>query len=160
MDSHEIKSEGGIDQGLCNTPDFPVGLAIFDLARAHRGLAAQMLREIGLFPGQEIILFQLWQEDNQSQHCLGRALRLDHSTVAKSMRRLECAGFVTRSRSPDDGRVTMVALTKAGRDLELPAREAWSTLEQITTGGLTEAERVQFVSLSKKLTTSVEASLD
>ncbi|OWR33215.1 MarR family transcriptional regulator [Saccharibacillus sp. O23] len=99
-----------------------------------------MLREIGLFAGQEILLFQLWDRDGQSQNSIGRALRLDHSTVAKSVKRLEEAGLVTRSRSPEDGRVTLVSLTDAGRALEQRVTDVWRSVEQATTEGFTEEE--------------------
>ncbi len=119
---------------------YPVSFAVFALGRSHRALAAQMLREIGLFAGQEILLFQLWDRDGQSQNSIGRALRLDHSTVAKSVKRLEEAGLVTRSRSPEDGRVTLVSLTDAGRALEQRVTDVWRSVEQATTEGFTEEE--------------------
>lgn len=147
-------------QGEFDAPDFPVSFSIFALARSHRGLAAQLLRDVGLFPGQEIILMQLWQQDCQSQNGLGRTLRLDHSTVAKSVRRLECAGIVSRCRCAADGRVTIVSLTQAGRDLECKVRAAWSTLESVTTAGLSDAEQQLFATLARKMASVVDASLN
>jgi DNA-binding MarR family transcriptional regulator len=135
---------------------FPVSFAMFALARSHRALAAQLLREVGLFVGQEIMLMQLWEQDGQSQNCLGHTLRLDHSTVAKSVQRLEEAGFVTRSRSEEDRRVTIVSLTPAGRDLEPKVQEVWRRLEKITTEALTEQERALLVTLLRKATPTVD----
>ncbi|WP_254777137.1 MarR family winged helix-turn-helix transcriptional regulator [Paenibacillus sp. yr247] len=97
---------------------FPLSFSLFALASSHRALATQLFREINLFPGQELILMQLFQQDQQSQNRLSQTLRLDHSTVAKSVKRLEDAGLVIRRRSPEDGRVTLVSLTEAGRKLE------------------------------------------
>ncbi|MDQ0191685.1 MarR family winged helix-turn-helix transcriptional regulator [Paenibacillus wynnii] len=135
---------------------YPASFAIFALARSHRGLATQLLREVGLFAGQEIMLLQLWDKDNQPQHCLGRTLRLDHSTVAKTVRRLEESGWVTRSRSKEDGRVTLVSLTQAGRDLESKVVEVWSTLEDITVQDLSEQEKELFVKLSLKIASTID----
>ncbi|MFB5676766.1 MarR family winged helix-turn-helix transcriptional regulator [Paenibacillus terreus] len=135
---------------------FPVSFSIFALARSHRALAAQLLREIGLFVGQELMLMQLWDQDHQSQQSLGRTLRLDHSTVAKSVRRLEEAGLVSRSRSAEDGRVTIVSLTQAGRDLESNVMEIWSKMESVTTADLTEQEKKLLVKLSRKISSSIE----
>ena len=135
---------------------FPVSFSIFALARSHRALAAQLLREIGLFVGQELMLMQLWDQDHQSQQSLGRTLRLDHSTVAKSVRRLEEAGLVSRSRSAEDGRVTIVSLTQAGRDLESKVMEIWSKMESVTTANLTEQEKELLVKLSRKISSSIE----
>lgn len=146
-------------QGIPNSPEFPVSFSILALARSHRTLAANLLRAMGLFPGQEIMLMQLWQRDNRSQNSLGRTLCLDHSTVAKSVRRLEDSGLVTRSRSKEDKRVTIVSLTQAGRDLKAEVLDAWSRLEKITTDGLTEQEKALFLDLGRKIGSNVDSSL-
>lgn len=138
----------------------PVSFAIFALARSHRALAGQMLREVGLFAGQEILLMQLWDQDGQSQNCLGRTLRLDHSTIAKTVRRLEGTGLVTRNRSKEDGRVTIVSLTQSGRNLEKKVLDVWSKLENITIEGLTDQEKELFVTLSQKVASNVDTALD
>ncbi|WP_176585573.1 MarR family winged helix-turn-helix transcriptional regulator [Priestia megaterium] len=138
----------------------PLSFAIFALARSHRALAGQMLREVGLFTGQEIILMQLWNQDNQSQRCLGQALRLDHSTIAKSVRRLEDAGLVARTRSKEDGRVTIVSLTHTGRNLETKVLDFWNELEKITGEGLTEQDKELLVKLSQKIASNIDNALE
>jgi len=139
--------------------NYPISFSIFALARSHKGLAAQLIRDTGLFPGQEIMLMQLYAQDHQSQNSLGRTLRLDHSTVAKSVRRLEDAGLVTRSRSKVDGRVTIVSLTEAGRALEDQVNNAWRQVEQITTAGLSDEEKNLLLSLSQKIAAQIDSSL-
>ncbi|AKU14890.1 MarR family winged helix-turn-helix transcriptional regulator [Luteipulveratus mongoliensis] len=138
---------------------YPVGFAIFGLARTHRALAASMLREMGLFPGQEIMLMQLWDNDGQSQNALGRTLGLDHSTIAKSVKRMADAGLVTRARSTTDGRVTVVSLTDAGRALERRVDAMWARLEELTDAGATAEERAQFVALARKLELNLRADI-
>ncbi|TFE27485.1 MarR family winged helix-turn-helix transcriptional regulator [Cohnella luojiensis] len=138
---------------------FPISFSIFALARSHRALASQLIRETGLFPGQEIILMQLFQQDGQSQNSLGRTLRLDHSTIAKSVRRLEEAGLITRNRSDEDGRVTIVSLTEAGRGFESKVLEAWSILERITIENLSEQEKERLINLSRKVAAQVDTAL-
>ncbi len=90
---------------------------------------------------------QLWQRDSQSQNSLSRALRLDHSTIAKSVRRLEDAGLVTCSRSEEDSRVTLVSLTLAGLEIESGVTQVWNRMEEITTENLSDEEKVQFAAL-------------
>ncbi|MDG0811251.1 MarR family winged helix-turn-helix transcriptional regulator [Cohnella rhizosphaerae] len=129
---------------------FPVSFSIFSLARSHHRLAGQLLREAGLYPGQELVLMQLWHRDGQSQNSLSRSLRLDHSTIAKSVRRLEDAGLVSCSRSEEDKRVTLVSLTQAGRDYEAKVNQAWSKIDEMTIENLSDEEQAQFVALAKK----------
>ncbi|MDO7906244.1 MarR family transcriptional regulator [Paenibacillus sp. JX-17] len=135
---------------------FPVSFSIFSLARSHHRVAGQLLREAGLYPGQELVLMQLWYQDRQPQSSLTKALRLDHSTIAKSVRRLEDAGLVTCSRSEEDKRVTLVSLTHAGRDLESRVTQVWSKIDEITIENLTDEEKVQFVALAKKINAALE----
>lgn len=135
---------------------FPVSFSIFGLARSHHRLAGQLLREAGLYPGQELVLMQLWHRDKQSQNSLTKLLRLDHSTIAKSVRRLEASGLVTCSRSEDDKRVTIVSLTQAGREIEAKVNQAWRKVEELTTKNLNEEESALFVALSKKIAQALE----
>lgn len=135
---------------------YPLSFSIFALARAHRALAAMLLADLGLYPGQELILMSLWEHDAQSQKSLTETLRLDHSTIAKSVRRLETAGLVTRRRSDVDGRVNVVSLTEAGRGLEPHVRAAWSDLERATARGLSPSDQSRFVALAHKIAPNLE----
>jgi MarR family transcriptional regulator, organic hydroperoxide resistance regulator len=136
--------------------DFPVSWAIFSLARSHRALAASLLSDVGLYPGQELILMQLWDQDGQSQKALGRTQRLDHSTIAKSIRRLEAAGLLSREKSSDDGRVTLVFLTDAGRALKEKTRAAWAELDRRTVSSLTPAQQDRFVALARAIAPNID----
>lgn len=135
---------------------YPLSWSIFGVARSHRALAAALLAPLGLYPGQELMLMALFTHDGRSQRQLGDLLRLDHSTVAKSVQRLERAGLITRSRSAIDGRVTLVHLTDRGRDLEQPVRRAWAELERRTTETLTRDQQQSFVYLTAQVARNVE----
>ncbi|CAM4490636.1 DNA-binding MarR family transcriptional regulator [Paenibacillus endophyticus] len=148
------------DEATAAVSEYPISFAIFALARSHRGLGSQLIREAGLFPGQEIILMQLFQQDGQSQNSLSRTLRLDHSTIAKSIRRLADAGLITRSRSAEDGRVALVHLTEAGWKLQPYVSGAWDKLEQITTENLNGEEKAMLQALSQKIAFSIDAHIN
>ena len=60
-------------------------------------------------------LMELDGQDALAQHVLGARLGLEKSTVSRLVRQLEERGWVDRQRSPADGRVTLLALTSAGR---------------------------------------------
>ncbi|MFB9331122.1 MarR family winged helix-turn-helix transcriptional regulator [Paenibacillus aurantiacus] len=149
-------NNAAIENEISAGTQFPVSFSIFSLARSHHRIAGQLLREAGLYPGQELVLMQLWHRDSQSQNSLSRSLRLDHSTIAKSVRRLEDAGLVTCSRSEEDKRVTLVSLTQTGREFESRVTQAWSKLEEITTEHLHDEEKAQFAALAKKIAATLE----
>ncbi len=121
--------------------DGRLSYAIFQLARAHRGHAAAMLRNMNLHPGQELLLMQLFDRDGQTQSELLDSVGLDHSTVSKALRRMQDAGLLTREPAEHDRRVMIVHLTDAGRALRDPIADMWRTLEKISVQGLT-AEQI------------------
>jgi DNA-binding MarR family transcriptional regulator len=135
----------------CLKTDYPVSFAIFALARSHRAKAASMLAEIGLFPGQEILLMQLAEQDGKPQKSLCESIGLDHSTVAKSVARLERDGLIERRKCAEDGRVSQVHLTRKGRDMCDAIGRIWAELEHQTVEGLTAEEQGQLMATAKKI---------
>lgn len=134
----------------------PVSFAIFTLARAHRAFAAQLLRRLGLYPGQELLLMELLERDGQTQSELLDAVGLDHSTVSKSLRRMQDAGLLTRAPTESDRRVLRVSLTEKGRSLRGPLETMWSTLESATVEDLDAAEAERFVDAATRIRQAVE----
>ncbi|MFI2644339.1 MarR family winged helix-turn-helix transcriptional regulator [Streptomyces sp. NPDC018610] len=116
--------------------------AIFQLARAHRGHAGAMLRGMNLHPGQELLLMQLFDRDGQTQSELLESVGLDHSTVSKSLRRMQDAGLLTREPAEHDRRVMVVHLTDKGRAMREPIADMWRSLEEISARNLT-AEQIE-----------------
>lgn len=92
----------------------------FGLYAASRGvqqLYRPVLDSLGITYPQYLVLMVLWEDDAQSLTALGERLFLDSGTLTPLIKRMEGAGLVDRTRSPDDGRVVVVSLTDAGRAL-------------------------------------------
>ncbi|MFE5406155.1 MarR family winged helix-turn-helix transcriptional regulator [Streptomyces sp. NPDC056580] len=122
--------------------DGSLSYAVFQLARAHRGHAAAMLRAMNLHPGQELLLMQLFDRDGQTQSELLESVGLDHSTVSKSLRRMQEAGLLTREPAEHDRRVMVVRLTDAGHAMREPIADMWRALERLSVRNLT-ADQVE-----------------
>jgi len=124
---------------------------IFQLARAHRGYAARLLRDLGLHPGQELLLMRLLDSDGQTQSELLAAVGLDHSTVSKSLRRMQERGLLARGPDQNDRRAVRVWLTEEGRAMRGPLDEMWSALERASVANL-DAETIErFIATSKEI---------
>ncbi|MGW5051587.1 MarR family winged helix-turn-helix transcriptional regulator [Actinokineospora sp. NPDC004072] len=117
----------------------PVSHALFRLTRLHRMVAAQLLRRLGLHPGQELLMMHLWDCGPQRQADLAALLGSDSATITRTVRRLERGGFVRCTPSPTDGRSVIVAPTAAGNALRAEVAAMWDELERRTTAGLDEA---------------------
>jgi DNA-binding MarR family transcriptional regulator len=123
----------------------PVSYAIFQLARAHRGYAAAMLREMDLHPGQELLLMHLLDRDGQTQAELLERVGLDHSTVSKSLRRMQDAGLLIREPAAHDRRAMVVHLTDKGRAMREPIAAMWQALEEASARNLSAQQTESFV---------------
>lgn len=114
----------------------PISHAIFRVARLHRMLAGALLRDVGLYPGQELVMMQLWETGAQRQTDLAKVLDSDAATMTRTIQRLEKSGFVRRSPDPTDKRASLVEPTAASQVLRRQVEEVWSRLEQLTIGDL------------------------
>ncbi|MEU9669727.1 MarR family winged helix-turn-helix transcriptional regulator [Streptomyces bobili] len=133
----------------------PMSYAIFQLARAHRARAAVLLRAMDLHPGQELLLMQLLDRDGQTQSELLEAVGLDHSTVSKSLRRMQEAGLLVREPAQHDRRVMVVHLTGKGRAMREPIAALWQSLEEISAGSLSEQQAAAFVETAYAITDAI-----
>jgi len=141
-------------------PDLPegIGSGLIRASRAHRALAAALLAEIGLHPGQEALAFLL-VDGPRSPGELAAALWVEPPTVTKMVQRMERAGLVERSPSATDRRVQLISLTAAGERSASAARQVWTTLEAASTEGLSAKERDQLVRLLDRCAQGLEAHL-
>jgi MarR family transcriptional regulator, organic hydroperoxide resistance regulator len=124
--------------------------------KAHRGLAGTVLAQVGLYPGQEMILVELWEGDRLTQTEIAERLGVQAPTVTKMLQRMEEAGWVERYACPGDSRATRVVLTERGRALKAQVESAWSELEERTLDGLTEEERQYLQALLSRLRGNLE----
>lgn len=129
----------------------PVSMAIVDLNRSHRPLAAQLLREIGLFTGQEVLLMSLRHDGALTQASILRKSNIDASTLTKSLQRLEQAGLVSRLPASNDRRAMLVQLTTAGQEACTAIAGIWARLEALATSSLSDEERGTFLSLANRV---------
>jgi DNA-binding MarR family transcriptional regulator len=120
----------------------PISHAIFRLARLHRMFAGQLLRRIGLHPGQELVMMHLWELGPQRQAALVRLMDSDAATMTRTVRRLEQAGFVRRRPDPTDKRASLIEPTAASHALRREVERVWSQLEDISTAGMSADERI------------------
>lgn len=135
----------------------PMSYAIFQLARAHRARAAAMLREMDLHPGQELLLMQLLDRDGQTQSQLLESVGLDHSTVSKSLRRMQDVGLLVREPAAHDRRVMVVHLTDKGRAMREPIAAMWRALEETSTRDLSAQQAESFVRIAYAITDAINS---
>jgi DNA-binding MarR family transcriptional regulator len=139
----------------------PISHAIFRVARLHKMVAGNLLRRVGLHPGQELVMMYLWELGPQRQTDLIPLLDSDAATMTRTIRRLEQGGFVRRSPVPDDKRAFLIEPTAAGRALRPQVEQIWNQLEEIVVGGVGQHDRktIRLVldGLEERLTRAAES---
>jgi DNA-binding MarR family transcriptional regulator len=135
-----------------------IGYRIVQLCRAHRAAVGSRLAQLGLHPGQEVILMHLWREDGQSQKQLAARLGVQPPTVTKMLQRLESSGIVERRASNTDGRSVNAFLTRRGRDLEPQVQAIWAQMDDRTAAHLGGQELEVFETVLGKILVNLRES--
>lgn len=97
--------------------------SVYSAAHAFAQAYKAWLDPMGLTYPQYLVMLLLWEKDGRSVNELGQPLRLDSGTLTPLLKRMEKAGFVTRTRDDNDERVTRIVLTDHGKALQKTARD-------------------------------------
>jgi DNA-binding MarR family transcriptional regulator len=131
--------------------------AIRLLGMSHRALAAAGLAELGLHPGQELLLLELDAHGPRNQRQLADGLSCEPPSVTLMVQKLEAAGLIRRTPSASDGRATVVELTEAGHALMPRLKAVWQRLAERTAAGLDSASLDHVVEVVGDLGRTVSA---
>ena len=96
--------------------------AVYSTAHAFNRFYKPLLDRLGLTYPQYLVMLVLWEQDGVAVKEIGERLYLDSGTLTPLLKRLEAAGFVKRTRSTEDERQVLVALTPQGQALKEKAR--------------------------------------
>ena len=78
-----------------------------------------LLQEFDLTYPQYLVLLILWETDSVNLKVISEKLHLQTNTITPLLKRMEEAGLIDRTRSPDDERSMIISLTKNGQELKL-----------------------------------------
>jgi len=130
-----------------NQADSSVGKWISMLYRYRKSYANRMLDPYGIAGGQYLFLLTIYCNHGASQEKITDHLKIDKTTTAKAVKRLEKDGLVSRSVDEQDKRAYKVYLTEKAEAL-IPqikqTMQAWEDLmlEEISEEEYTVLERV------------------
>ena len=96
--------------------------AVYSTAHAFNRFYKPLLDKLGLTYPQYLVMLVLWEEDGLPVKDIGERLFLDSGTLTPLLKRLEAAGLLKRTRSKEDERQVIVALTPQGEGLKEKAR--------------------------------------
>src|ERR1700676_1939714 len=96
--------------------------AIYSTAHAFNRVYKPLLDRLGLTYPQYLAMLVLWEHDGEPVKDIGERLFLDSGTLTPLLKRLEAANLIKRTRSTEDERQVLIALTPQGQSLKEKAR--------------------------------------
>jgi DNA-binding MarR family transcriptional regulator len=121
-----------------------LSFALYGAANRMARLHKPFLEPLGLTFPQYLVILELLNGAPLSVGTLGTRLGMDTGTITPLVKRLEGAGFVTRTRDPADERRVLVDLTDASRALESDVRAVNGQIKaacQLTDQGIDDLRR-------------------
>jgi MarR family transcriptional regulator, organic hydroperoxide resistance regulator len=102
--------------------DNQICFAVYSTAHAFNRVYKPLLDRLGLTYPQYLVMLALWERDDVPVKDLGERLFLDSGTLTPLLKRLEASGMIKRTRSTDDERQVLIALTPHGQALRDKAK--------------------------------------
>ncbi len=96
---------------------------LYACGRKIVGAYTPYLKPLGLTYTQYVVMMVLWEKETVNVGQLGSILHLDAGTLTPLLKRLEKAGYLTRERSKEDERVTVISITPEGDGLKEKCRD-------------------------------------
>ena len=96
--------------------------AVYSTAHAFNRVYKPLLDRLGLTYPQYLVMMVLWERDDVPLKDIGEKLFLDSGTLTPLLKRLEASGLIKRTRSTEDERQVLIALTPKGQALREEAR--------------------------------------
>ncbi len=121
-----------------------LGYGVNHLARLMEQALRDRIARHGVVPGQFAQLLALFEQEGVTQQELCAKVRIDQSTMARTLERMERDGLVRRTPDPADGRRALIYLTDRARRLRSALFAAADEVNSIATAGFSAAESTAF----------------
>ena len=99
---------------LKNQICFPLYLCSKEIIRKYTPL----LSKLDLTYTQYIVMMYLWENKECNVKELGKTLLLDSNTLTPLLKKLESKNYITRNKSKNDSRNTIISITDKGLELK------------------------------------------
>lgn len=128
-----------------------IGKFISVLYRYRKAFANKMLEPYGIAGCQYLFLLTLFKNNGASQEKISELLKIDKTTTAKAIKKLEDNGFVIRDIDSDDKRAYKVYLTQKALDIIPHIQETMNKWENIVLSDVLEDDYLKLEELLKKM---------
>lgn len=160
-DQDLVQAEEDIRKRVGDQPlDFGAMAAVSNIYRAANAIRHSMERDVlaeaDLSWAAFTVLFVLWIWGDQQTRHLAAEAGVTKGTLTGVLKTLEKRGLASRHAHTSDGRLVLVSLEDAGREVIERLFPAFNAGEAAVSSALTEAERETLATLLRKIIRSVE----
>lgn len=147
-----MQLESKMEEDVLSTP----GHLISQAARGFARLSEARLKPLGFGVGHLPVLVALGEGHAGSQRDLTRFAKIEQSSMAQMLNRMERDGLIRRSPDPSDGRSSLVSLTEAARARMPEACDVLFQGNREALAGFSDQEAAQFTDLLTRLIANLD----
>jgi MarR family transcriptional regulator for hemolysin len=125
-------------------------------ARSFARLGEQHVMPLGFRIGQLPVLYLLRDGAKLSQKQLAQLAKVEQPSMAQTLARMERDGLIERSTDPNDGRSSLVALTRGARAKLPKVRQAFEADNEAVLAGFSDKEAAMLVHLLQRLNENLD----
>ncbi|GAA4916855.1 MarR family winged helix-turn-helix transcriptional regulator [Streptomonospora salina] len=123
-----------------------VNRALNKMSKLYREVKSRKLADLGLHPGQDVLLWLLaQQEGGTTVSQLAARLGIEPPTATRTLARLEKRELFRREPVPTDRRQVRIVLTEEARRLVPRIEAVWDELAEEILGGIPPEQREALV---------------
>ena len=130
------------------------------ISRCASAYRADRFEGSGISASHYFYIIAICKNPGISQDKLAKKLYINKSSVARVLQTLESDGFITRTQSETDRRITLVYPTEKAESLMPMIREAVRGWESFLLCALDEDERERFLATLEKITQRAASYVD
>lgn len=118
-----------------------LGNLLMQISKKRRAGTNTLLAGLNIHSGQDMLLYYLSMEDGQTLSSLVEKMDVQHATMSNMVDRMVASGLVEKIKGTIDKRVSRVFITEKGRKAFDTVADAWDTMEDRSTKGLSVIEK-------------------
>ncbi|MBE1162198.1 MarR family winged helix-turn-helix transcriptional regulator [Dyella acidiphila] len=129
-------------------------------ARSFAWLGEQRVKPLGFRIGQLPVLYLLREGGQLSQKDLSQHAKVEQPSMAQTLARMERDGWIERSPDPEDGRSSLVSLTRNAKARLPKLRQALDADREQVLAGFSKQEAATLVHLLQRLNQNLDRMVE